>query len=105
MGEQARRAGHHPRRDQKRLIRLGGQLPRPGWHPARVLRPAELTCRTANFRLVIAIEEFRSQSAAWIASHAAAAPPDYGAICPHHLLDRAIDWQRAINDAGYAGIH
>ncbi|HZX53916.1 MAG TPA: acyl-CoA dehydrogenase family protein [Ilumatobacteraceae bacterium] len=54
---------------------------------------------------MIAIEDFRSQAAAWIAEHAAAAPPDYGAICPHHLLDPGVDWQRAINDAGYAGIH
>jgi alkylation response protein AidB-like acyl-CoA dehydrogenase len=54
---------------------------------------------------VIAIEDFRSQAAAWIAEQAAAAPPDYGAICPADLLDTAIEWQQAIKGAGYAGIH
>jgi alkylation response protein AidB-like acyl-CoA dehydrogenase len=54
---------------------------------------------------VIAIEEFRSQAAAWIAEHATAAPADYGAICPRDLLDTAIEWQRAIKEARYAGIH
>ena len=54
---------------------------------------------------MIEVEEFRSQAAAWIAEHADAAPPDYGAICPQDLVDRGMAWQRAINDAGYAGIH
>jgi len=54
---------------------------------------------------VIEVEEFRSQAAAWIAEHADAGLPDYGAICPQDLVDRGVAWQRAINDAGYAGIH
>ena len=57
----------------------------PDGIPLEVLRPAQLTCPTAKLRPVIAIENFRSQAAAWIAEHAAAAPADYGAICPGDL--------------------
>jgi len=54
---------------------------------------------------VTTVDDFRSRAAQWIADHAAAAPADYGAICPQDQLARAITWQRSINDAGYAGIH
>jgi hypothetical protein len=33
------------------------------------------------------------------------APRDYGAICPPDLVDGALDWQRRLTDAGFAGIH
>jgi alkylation response protein AidB-like acyl-CoA dehydrogenase len=54
---------------------------------------------------VIAVEEFQAQARSWLAANAAAAPPDYGAICPHELVDAGVAWQRRIADAGYAGIH
>ena len=54
---------------------------------------------------MISVEEFSTYAAAWLHDHASQAPRDYGAICPPDLIDSAIDWQRAINDAGFAGIH
>jgi alkylation response protein AidB-like acyl-CoA dehydrogenase len=51
------------------------------------------------------VEEFRAGAAAWLREHGSQAPGDYGAICPPDSIGRAIDWQRMINDAGYAGIH
>lgn len=51
------------------------------------------------------IEEFAATAAAWLAEHKAAAPPDYGAICPPELVDRGVAWQRLLNESGYAGIH
>ena len=43
VGAPARRAGHRPRRDQGRVLRLGPELPRPRRHRPRVLRSAELS--------------------------------------------------------------
>lgn len=51
------------------------------------------------------VEEFARRSAAWLASHRADAPPDYGAICPPDLVDRAVAWHQALHAAGFAGIH
>jgi alkylation response protein AidB-like acyl-CoA dehydrogenase len=49
--------------------------------------------------------EFQHEVADWLSTTAADAPRDYGAICPPDLIERGISWQRAIRDAGYAGIH
>ena len=54
---------------------------------------------------MIAVEEFRSGAAEWLRDHGSRAPRDYGAICPPDSIGQAIEWQRAINDAGFAGIH
>jgi alkylation response protein AidB-like acyl-CoA dehydrogenase len=51
------------------------------------------------------VEEFGTYAAAWLRHHASHAPRDYGAICPPDLIGSAIDWQRSINEAGFAGIH
>ncbi|WP_158412250.1 acyl-CoA dehydrogenase family protein [Ilumatobacter nonamiensis] len=53
----------------------------------------------------IDVAEFQAEAAAWLATNASDAPPDYGAICPPELIERGIAWQRRIRDAGYAGIH
>jgi alkylation response protein AidB-like acyl-CoA dehydrogenase len=49
--------------------------------------------------------EFQAEAAAWLAAHAGEGPPDYGAICPPDRIEEGIAWQRAIRDAGFAGIH
>jgi alkylation response protein AidB-like acyl-CoA dehydrogenase len=54
---------------------------------------------------VTTVDEFRAEAAGWLRLHASHAPRDYGAICPPGLIDRAVEWQRAINEAGYAGVH
>ena len=54
---------------------------------------------------MIPVEEFHAEVAAWLADNAAAAPRDYGAICPPDIVEAGLDWQRRILDAGYAGIH
>jgi alkylation response protein AidB-like acyl-CoA dehydrogenase len=54
---------------------------------------------------LLAIEDYRALARAWIAEHRRFAPADYGAICPPHLVEHAVDWQRRIYDSGYAGIH
>ena len=54
---------------------------------------------------MIGVDEFTSDAAAWLAAHEAAAPPDYGAICPPELAAAGRAWQRLLFDAGYAGIH
>jgi alkylation response protein AidB-like acyl-CoA dehydrogenase len=54
---------------------------------------------------VIEVDEFTTQVVEWLAANAAHAPRDYGAITPPGLVDHAIEWQRRIYDAGYAGIH
>jgi alkylation response protein AidB-like acyl-CoA dehydrogenase len=51
------------------------------------------------------VEEFAAEARRWLDRHAAEAPPDYGAIVPPELVDDARRWQRALFDAGYAGIH
>ena len=54
---------------------------------------------------VTSVDEFRREAATWLGDHADRAPGDYGPICPPGSIDRAVDWQRLILDAGYAGIH
>lgn len=51
------------------------------------------------------VEEFTREARSFLAEHAAAAPRDYGAICPPELIDEAIAWQRLLNASGFAGIH
>ena len=51
------------------------------------------------------VDEFRREAATWLGDHADHAPADYGAICPPNSIDRAVEWQRLILEAGYAGIH
>ncbi|MDG1265974.1 MAG: acyl-CoA dehydrogenase family protein, partial [Ilumatobacter sp.] len=51
------------------------------------------------------VAEFQSEVARWLAANAGRAPRDYGAICPPDQIDQGSAWQRAIRDAGYAGIH
>ncbi len=53
----------------------------------------------------IAVETFQAGAREWLAANRAAAPRDYGAICPPDLVDSAVAWQRRLYDAGYAGIH
>ena len=51
------------------------------------------------------VETFRASAAAWLATHGAEAPPDYGAICPPHLVADGVSWHRRLHAAGFAGIH
>ncbi|WP_420450698.1 acyl-CoA dehydrogenase family protein [Ilumatobacter sp.] len=51
------------------------------------------------------VDEFGVEAAEWLARNAEGAPPDYGAICPPHLIEAGIEWHRRVRDAGYAGIH
>ena len=51
------------------------------------------------------IGQYQTTARSWIAEHRRQAPVDYGAICPPDLVEHAVDWQRRIHAAGYAGIH
>lgn len=51
------------------------------------------------------VEEFAGRARTWLAVHRAAAPPDYGAICPPELIDAGIAWQRLLHESGFAGVH
>ena len=51
------------------------------------------------------LDAFRSAAAAWLAEHRQGAPRDYGAIVPPELVEEARAWQRALSDAGWAGVH
>jgi alkylation response protein AidB-like acyl-CoA dehydrogenase len=50
-------------------------------------------------------DELFEQAQAWIEEHRSEAPRDYGAILPPELVDEGRAWQRALFDAGWAGIH
>lgn len=50
-------------------------------------------------------DAFGAAAAAWLAANAHAAPPDYGAICPPHLVEAGVAWHRRLHAAGYTGIH
>lgn len=54
---------------------------------------------------MIPVDDFSTQARAWLTERRADAPPDYGPILPEHLADAGRAWQRAIFDAGFAGIH
>ena len=51
------------------------------------------------------VDELRDQARAWLETHRAEAPRDYGAILPPDLADAGRAWQRTLFDAGWAGIH
>jgi alkylation response protein AidB-like acyl-CoA dehydrogenase len=54
---------------------------------------------------MIPVDALRSTARAWLAEHAAEAPPDYGAICPPDLVGHAVAWHRRLHAAGFAAIH
>ncbi|MDO8363584.1 MAG: acyl-CoA dehydrogenase family protein [Actinomycetota bacterium] len=51
------------------------------------------------------VDEFQAAAREWLAANAHHGPPDYGAICPPHLVEAGLEWQRRIHAAGFAGIH
>jgi alkylation response protein AidB-like acyl-CoA dehydrogenase len=51
------------------------------------------------------LDAFQAAAAAWLAANAEGAPPDYGAICPPHLVEEGVAWHRRMHAAGYTGIH
>ena len=53
----------------------------------------------------ISVDDFAAGAREWLAANKQSAPRDYGAICPPDLIERGIEWQRRLVDAGYAGIH
>ncbi len=50
------------------------------------------------------VEAFGNRAESWLAVHRGEAPPDYGAICPPDLIDRALEWQRLLFASGWAGV-
>ena len=56
-------------------------------------------------RPAVGVDELREEAARWLGEHRAEAPRDYGAILPPELADEGRRWQRALFDAGFAGIH
>ncbi len=50
------------------------------------------------------VDEFSERAQDWLRANKGVAPPDYGAICPPHLIDRALPWQRLLFANGFAGI-
>jgi len=56
-------------------------------------------------RAATSVDELRADAARWLAEHRSEAPRDYGAILPPELADEGRRWQRALYDAGFAGIH
>lgn len=51
------------------------------------------------------VEAFRERANAWLATNAATAPRDYGAICPPDLFQEGRAWQVRLNEAGFGGLH
>jgi alkylation response protein AidB-like acyl-CoA dehydrogenase len=51
------------------------------------------------------VEELGREAAHWLAEHRDVAPRDYGAILPPELAEEGRRWQRALFDAGFAGLH
>jgi alkylation response protein AidB-like acyl-CoA dehydrogenase len=51
------------------------------------------------------VDELATAARAWLAEHRAAAPRDYGAIPPPDVISDAIEWQRTLAAAGWAGLH
>jgi len=51
------------------------------------------------------VTSFSQRAETWLAEHRDQAPRDYGAICPPDLIDSAVQWQRLIYAAGFAGVH
>jgi alkylation response protein AidB-like acyl-CoA dehydrogenase len=53
----------------------------------------------------VEVDEIRDQARAWLTTHKAEAPRDYGAILPPDLAEEGRAWQRTLYDAGWAGLH
>ena len=53
---------------------------------------------------MIGVDEFLGLAQAWLIDNTESAPPDYGAICPPDMIDRALAWQRLLFAEGWAGI-
>ena len=53
---------------------------------------------------MIGVDEFLALAEAWLIDNTESAPPDYGAICPPDMIDRALAWQRLLFAEGWAGI-
>jgi alkylation response protein AidB-like acyl-CoA dehydrogenase len=51
------------------------------------------------------LDEFRAEAKRFLASHAADAPRDYGAIMPPWLRDEGVRWQQTLAEHGFAGVH
>jgi alkylation response protein AidB-like acyl-CoA dehydrogenase len=51
------------------------------------------------------VDDFAATAREWLNANKASAPRDYGAICPPDLVERGIEWQRRLVEAGFAGIH
>ncbi|MGA0863506.1 MAG: acyl-CoA dehydrogenase family protein [Ilumatobacteraceae bacterium] len=65
----------------------------------------ELQDRSAGGSENDSLEAFRARAASWISANRHKAPRDYGAICPPDLVDAGVAWQRALFEAGWAGLH
>jgi alkylation response protein AidB-like acyl-CoA dehydrogenase len=75
--------------------------------PTNRLNPLSLQTprRPDTIASMIDVDDFAATARAWLAEHAGAAPPDYGAICPPDLVEHAVGWHRLLHTAGYTGIH
>ncbi|MGK2949219.1 MAG: acyl-CoA dehydrogenase family protein [Acidimicrobiales bacterium] len=51
------------------------------------------------------VEEVAADARAWLTEHRHEAPRDYGAIPPPDVVDQAVEWQRTLAAAGWAGLH
>ncbi len=51
------------------------------------------------------VDEVREAARAWLTDNRALAPRDYGAILPPELAEQGRSWQRALVEAGWAGLH
>jgi len=54
---------------------------------------------------MITVDEFGAQAKQWLAENKHLAPRDYGAICPHDMVQAGLSWQRHLFAHGKAGIH
>ncbi len=50
------------------------------------------------------VDQFATDAADWLRTHACVAPPDYGAILPPNLVERGVAWQKLLFSDGWAGI-
>jgi alkylation response protein AidB-like acyl-CoA dehydrogenase len=61
--------------------------------------------RAQDGRVIIELEEFRAEAAAWLDTNRAEAPPNYGAILPPGLVAAGVEWQKRLLGDGWAGLH
>jgi alkylation response protein AidB-like acyl-CoA dehydrogenase len=59
----------------------------------------------AGANSAVTVQAFREAAGSWLAANRDGSPRDYGAILPPELAEEARRWQRAMSDAGFAGIH